>query len=203
MKAIGLASERDGGPTVLERPGSGTGRERRGRGWIGRLGGYAIQLAKAEDGLTVVTNAMPSDEELVRSLGADVVVETTGDIGTEIRRELPDGVPGVIDGAGLNEAILPAIADGGSLATLKGWTGPAERNISIHPSPRSMRLGTRRSLITCASWPKMEFLPCGLRRSCRRRGLPRPTGGWLPVACEDDWSWTFPSRCDRLEGTAA
>ena len=39
----------------------------------------------------------------------------------------------MIDGAGLNEAILPAIADGGSLATLKGWSGPAERNISIHP----------------------------------------------------------------------
>jgi NADPH2:quinone reductase len=102
-------------------------------GGSGAVGGYAIQLAKAEDGLTVLTNATASDEELVRSLGADVVVETTGDIGAEIRRELPDGVPGLIDGAGLNEAILPAIADGGSLTTLKGWSGPAERNISIHP----------------------------------------------------------------------
>jgi NADPH:quinone reductase-like Zn-dependent oxidoreductase len=51
----------------------------------------------------------------------------------EIRRELPDGVPGVIDGAGLNAGILPAIADGSSLATLKGWSGPAQRSISIYP----------------------------------------------------------------------
>jgi NADPH:quinone reductase-like Zn-dependent oxidoreductase len=102
-------------------------------GGSGAVGGYAIQLATAEDGLMVLTNATSSDEELVRSLGADLMVETTGDIATEIRREVPDGVPGVIDGAGLNEAILPAIADGGRLATLKGWSGPAERNISIHP----------------------------------------------------------------------
>jgi NADPH:quinone reductase-like Zn-dependent oxidoreductase len=102
-------------------------------GGSGAVGGYTIQLATAEDGLMVLTNATSSDEELVRSLGADLMVETTGDIATEIRREVTDGVPGVIDGAGLNEAILPAIADGGRLATLKGWSGPAERNISIHP----------------------------------------------------------------------
>jgi hypothetical protein len=47
----------------------------------------------------------------------------------------------------------------------------------------------------------MGFLPCGLRRSYRPHGLPMPTGGWLAVACEDDWCWTFPSRCDRLDGT--
>src|ERR1700693_5512223 len=35
--------------------------------------------------------------------------------------------------AALNEAILPAIADGGSVATLRGWNGPADRQISIHP----------------------------------------------------------------------
>jgi NADPH2:quinone reductase len=102
-------------------------------GGSGAVGGYAIQLAKAEDSLAVLTNATGSDEELVRSLGADLIVGARGDIASEIRRELPDGVPGVIDGAGLNEAILPAIADGGCLATLKGWSGPTERNISVHP----------------------------------------------------------------------
>jgi NADPH2:quinone reductase len=102
-------------------------------GGSGAVGGYAIQLAKADDSLTVLTNAIGSDVELVRSLGADLIVETTSAIGTAIRRELPDGVPGVIDGAGLVEAILPAIADHGSFATLKGWNGPADRSISIHP----------------------------------------------------------------------
>ena len=102
-------------------------------GGAGAVGGYAIQLAKGEGGLTALTSAARADEELVRSLGADLIVETNGDLAAGIRRELPDGAPGLIDGATLNEAILPAIADGGSLVTLKGWNGPGERNISIHP----------------------------------------------------------------------
>jgi NADPH:quinone reductase len=102
-------------------------------GGAGAVGGYAIQLAKGEGGLTVLTNANAADDELVRSLGADLIVETTSDLAAEIRRALPNGAPGLIDGAALNEAILLAIADGGSLATLKGWNGPADRQISIHP----------------------------------------------------------------------
>jgi hypothetical protein len=39
----------------------------------------------------------------------------------------------LIDGAALDAAVLPAIADRGGLVTLKGWTGPAERGIVIHP----------------------------------------------------------------------
>ncbi|HEY2437021.1 MAG TPA: zinc-binding dehydrogenase, partial [Solirubrobacteraceae bacterium] len=66
-------------------------------------------------------------------LGADLIVEADGDLTAGIRRQLPAGAPGLIDGATLNEAILPAVADGGSLVTLKGWNGPGERNISIHP----------------------------------------------------------------------
>jgi NADPH:quinone reductase-like Zn-dependent oxidoreductase len=49
-------------------------------GGAGAVGGYAIQLAKDEDGLTVLTNATASDQELVRSLGADLIVDTTSDI---------------------------------------------------------------------------------------------------------------------------
>ena len=83
--------------------------------------------------MKVLTNAAASDEQLVRSLGADLIVGTTGDLAAEIRRALPEGAPGLIDAAALNEAILPAVADGGDLATLKGWNGAAERHISIHP----------------------------------------------------------------------
>jgi NADPH:quinone reductase-like Zn-dependent oxidoreductase len=102
-------------------------------GGAGAVGGYAIQLAKVEGGLTVLTSARAADVQLVRSLGADLNVETNGDIAASIRRKLPDGAPGLIDGATLNAAILPAVADGGGLVTLKGWNGPGERNISIHP----------------------------------------------------------------------
>jgi NADPH:quinone reductase-like Zn-dependent oxidoreductase len=101
-------------------------------GGAGAVGGYAIQLAKA-DGLTVVADASPSDEKLVRSLGADVVVGRGRETAAQIHRELPAGVPGLIDAAGVNALALPAVADGGGLVTLKGWSGPSERGIVIHP----------------------------------------------------------------------
>jgi NADPH2:quinone reductase len=101
-------------------------------GGAGAVGGYAIQLAKA-DGLTVLADVAASDDKLVRSLGADVVVDRNTNLATAIRSQLPDGTPGLIDTAALDALALPAIADGGGLVTLKGWTGPSERGIVIHP----------------------------------------------------------------------
>jgi NADPH:quinone reductase len=49
-------------------------------GGAGAVGGYATQLAKA-DGLSVLAVARPSDEALVRSLGADVVVDAGDNVG--------------------------------------------------------------------------------------------------------------------------
>src|ERR1700694_4026925 len=100
-------------------------------GGAGAVGGYAIQLAKANR-LRVLTDAAPPDEALVRSLGADVVVERNSDVASQIRHELRDGAPGLIDGATLDALALPAVADDGGLVTLKGWNGPSERGIAIH-----------------------------------------------------------------------
>ncbi|MDT7565348.1 MAG: NADPH:quinone reductase [Pseudonocardiales bacterium] len=116
-------------------------------GAAGAFGGYAIQLAKA-DGLRVIADAAPADEELVRTLGADEVVARGADVADRIRALVPGGVPGVADGALLNELALPAIADGGGLAVVRGWTpasgasgnvgasgtrGFSERGITVHP----------------------------------------------------------------------
>jgi NADPH2:quinone reductase len=101
-------------------------------GGAGAVGGYAIQLAKA-DGLTVLADAAASDDKLVRSLGADLVADRRADIAAAIRGQLPAGAPGLIDTAALDARALPAVADGGGLVTLKGWTGPTERGIVIHP----------------------------------------------------------------------
>jgi NADPH2:quinone reductase len=81
----------------------------------------------------VLADAALSDEGLVRGLGGDVIVERSAEIGARVRRQLPSGVPGLIDGAGLDAFALPAVADGGGLVTLKGWSGPTERGIVIHP----------------------------------------------------------------------
>jgi NADPH:quinone reductase len=51
----------------------------------------------------------------------------------QVRSLAPGGVPGLVDGANLDAAALPAIADDGAIATVKGWSGPAERGITVHP----------------------------------------------------------------------
>ncbi len=45
----------------------------------------------------------------------------------------PGGVDGLIDAAVLDAAVLPAIRDGGTLATVRGFAGPSERGITIEP----------------------------------------------------------------------
>lgn len=102
-------------------------------GAAGAVGGYAIQLAKA-DGLRVIADAKPADRELVQTLGADVVVDRGPDYAARIRAVEPRGVVGLIDAAALqDEALLPAIADEGRMATVRGWTMQAPRGITIHP----------------------------------------------------------------------
>ncbi len=101
-------------------------------GAAGAFGGYTVELAKA-DGLRVIADASEADHELVRSLGADVVLPRGDDLATRVRKLIPEGVDAVADGALLNELILPAVRDGGGLAAVRGFPGETERGITIHP----------------------------------------------------------------------
>jgi NADPH:quinone reductase-like Zn-dependent oxidoreductase len=103
-------------------------------GAAGAVGGYAVQLGKA-DGLRVVADASPADEKLVTSLGADVVVPRGDDFGGRVRAVLPGGADGLIDAALLDEQAISAVRDGGRIATVRGYEGPdqAERGITFHP----------------------------------------------------------------------
>jgi NADPH2:quinone reductase len=101
-------------------------------GAAGAVGGYAIELAKAA-GLHVVADAAPGDEELVRRLGADVVVERGPAFAASVRSRCPEGVHGVVDAALLNELVAPAVRDGGRVATLRGFVGGDARAITWHP----------------------------------------------------------------------
>jgi NADPH2:quinone reductase len=101
-------------------------------GAAGAVGGYAIQLAKA-DGLRVIGDSgSPSDEALLRSLGADHIVARGAGFAEGVRTVLPAGAPGLVDGAHMDALALGAIADGGGFATVRGWAGPSERGIVIH-----------------------------------------------------------------------
>lgn len=100
-------------------------------GAAGCYGGYVVQIAKA-DGLRVIADASPSDEQLVRGLGADIVVPRGDDIAAQIRRVAPEGVDGLADGAVQRELAVGAVRDGGAFASVRGWGGNGERGIVFH-----------------------------------------------------------------------
>ena len=101
-------------------------------GAAGAFGGYVVQLAKAE-GLRVIGDASPADTALVRALGADEVVDRGDDLAGRIRAIVPGGVDGLADGALLYAKALPAVRDGGGMATVRTYAGESERGITIHP----------------------------------------------------------------------
>ena len=101
-------------------------------GAAGAVGAYAVELGAGE-GLRVIAVAAPQDEALVKGLGAEKVVPR-GDAAIQALRDAAaGGVDGLIDAAVLDGAVLPAIKDGGKLATVRGFAGPSERGITIEP----------------------------------------------------------------------
>lgn len=101
-------------------------------GAAGAVGGYAVQLG-AHAGLRVIAVAAPPDERLVRQLGAEAVAPRGPEFVQSLRKLVPAGVDGMVDAAVLDAAVLGAIRDGGRLATVRGWSGPTERGISVMP----------------------------------------------------------------------
>ena len=100
-------------------------------GAAGAVGGYAIEMAKLE-GLTVVADAAPADEPMIRGLGADVVVPRGAEVcAAAIREAFPDGVDAVIDAALLGPPILAAVRDGGQLIAVRPFAGESERDIEV------------------------------------------------------------------------
>ena len=103
-------------------------------GAAGAVGGFAVELGKAA-GLRVVADAAPRDEALVRSLGAGEVVARGDDFARRVRRIVPGGVDGLIDAAVMNAVAVPAVRDGGRIATLRGYDGGdgGNRGITFFP----------------------------------------------------------------------
>jgi NADPH:quinone reductase-like Zn-dependent oxidoreductase len=100
-------------------------------GAAGAYGGYVVQLAKA-DGLRVIADASPADEALVAALGADVVLARGDDLAERVRELEPGGVDGAADGAVMNQLLVPAVRDGGGFASVRGWKGEAQRDITFY-----------------------------------------------------------------------
>jgi NADPH2:quinone reductase len=102
-------------------------------GGAGLLAHYAIAAAKRQ-GQKVIADAKPEEAELVRSYGADIVVERGPAFAEAIRREVPEGVDALLDTALLAEKSFGAIGDDGVYIPVRGWGDkPSERGIKIKP----------------------------------------------------------------------
>ncbi|RYE86695.1 MAG: NADP-dependent oxidoreductase [Myxococcales bacterium] len=103
-------------------------------GGAGLLAHYMIVLAK-ERGLRVVADAKPSEADLVRGYGADVVVARGERFATEVRAETGGaGADALSDTAVLGRDGFSSIRDGGAYVPVRGWSeGPADRGIRILP----------------------------------------------------------------------
>ena len=103
-------------------------------GAAGAVGGYVVQLAAAE-GLTVVADAAPADEPLVRALGADMVVARGAAFAAHVRTLVPGGADGLVDAALLGAGAVGAVRDAGRFVSLRGYDGGGEvhRGITFHP----------------------------------------------------------------------
>jgi NADPH:quinone reductase-like Zn-dependent oxidoreductase len=99
-------------------------------GAAGAVGGYAIQLG-THDGLAVVADAAPADEELIRGLGAAHVVPRGDDFAAAVRDLLPDGADALIDAALIGPPALAAVKGGGQLLAVRPFQGTTERGIAI------------------------------------------------------------------------
>lgn len=106
-------------------------------GAAGAFGGYVVQLAAAA-GYRVIADASDADRALVLRLGADVVLPRGDGFPAAVREVAPDGVHGLADGSVQGPALLPAVRDGGRIATVRGFDGAgrdpvADRGITWHP----------------------------------------------------------------------
>jgi NADPH2:quinone reductase len=115
---------------ALDLLGLGPGQTLAVTGAAGAVGGYAIQLGQVA-GLRVIADAYPKDSELIRRLGADVVVPRGDEVASAIRLATGHGADALIDAAVMGELVLPAVRDGGQVAAVRPFLGETERSINV------------------------------------------------------------------------
>jgi NADPH2:quinone reductase len=118
---------------ALELSGLGKGQCLAVSGGAGLLAHYAIAAAKRQ-GLRVIADAKAAETDLVRSYGADTVVERGPAFAEAIRQVVPAGADALLDTALLAEMSFGAIRDEGVYIPVRGWGDkPSVRGIQIKP----------------------------------------------------------------------
>ncbi|MFJ7286682.1 NADP-dependent oxidoreductase [Curtobacterium sp. NPDC098951] len=113
---------------IISRAGLAPGQTLAVTGAAGLLGNYVVQLAVAA-GLTVIADAAPADEALVRSLGPTHIVARGDGFAGAVRALMPDGVDALADAAVQRDAVVDAVRDGGVFLDVRGWGGNGARGI--------------------------------------------------------------------------
>jgi len=115
---------------ALDLLGLGPGETLAVTGSAGAVGGYTIQLGRLV-GLRVIADALPKDSELVRGLGADVLVPRGPEVAVAIRLATGDGADALVDAAVMGSAALPAVRDDGQFAAVRPFRGETERSVKV------------------------------------------------------------------------
>lgn len=85
----------------------------------------------ALEGLQVVAQARPGDEELLSGFGAHWFIPRDDDLSRAVRKHLPEGVDAAVDPANIGETVVAgAIRDGGRYAALRPHVEPSRRGIT-------------------------------------------------------------------------
>ncbi|WP_433360352.1 NADP-dependent oxidoreductase [Actinoplanes sp. CA-142083] len=110
-------------------------------GATGGVGSIAIQLAAAA-GATVIATAKPGEEaEFVRGLGAQKVVDHTGDVAAQVREISPTGVDVIVHLAGDPATLAGLLTEKGRIASTMGFGAdqhPAATFIVANPAPATL-----------------------------------------------------------------
>ena len=116
-------------------------------GATGGVGSYAVQLAAAR-GAKVVASALPQDEAWIRGLGADEIVDYSGDVVAAMLGRYPEGVDGLIVAAHVGDgfgALTDLVKNGGRIASTVGGAdvealaqrGVVATNVVGHADPET------------------------------------------------------------------
>jgi len=116
-------------------------------GATGGVGSYTIQLAAAR-GAKVVASALPQDEAWIRGLGADEIVDYSGDVVAAMLERYPKGVDGLIVAAHVGDgfgALTELVKNGGRIVSTVGGAdvealaqrGVVATNVIGHTDPEA------------------------------------------------------------------
>jgi NADPH:quinone reductase len=112
-------------------------------GAAGMVGGFAVQLARAE-GARVIAAVRGSDAEEARRLGSEVVVSTGPDMADLVRGLHPSGTDACLDTLGLGAPALECVRPGGRFLTTVPEAMPeparevAPEAVQVQPDPESL-----------------------------------------------------------------